>query len=187
MTPDVTRFVDLLIDATSRIEGLYYALPVAGQHTPIYRERVYAYELYHQLRSRWPDPAGWPFVSNGEVDKRSHQIMRGDEVTNRIPDLLVHRPGSMEGNLVILEIKAINAATDAIADDLRKLAAFCNLGYRLGVLLFFGSESSRDELLRRCTNAMRRAANTADLEKTLVLWHSAPGVAATVLEWEAAV
>lgn len=39
---------DLLIRATKAIEGGYFHLALAGG-TPVYRERVYCYELYHQL------------------------------------------------------------------------------------------------------------------------------------------
>ena len=40
----------LLKDATSGIEGNYFQLPIDGSEDPIYRERVYCYELYHQLK-----------------------------------------------------------------------------------------------------------------------------------------
>jgi hypothetical protein len=32
-------------------------------------ERVYYYELYHQMRRRWPEPDHSPYWLNGEIDK----------------------------------------------------------------------------------------------------------------------
>ena len=59
------EFQDKLIAATTRIADDYFQLPVADAEGA-YRERVYCYELYHQLRSEWRD---FPFSLGGEVDK----------------------------------------------------------------------------------------------------------------------
>ena len=46
----VEAFIRCLTNATARVPEVYCQLPVAGEKSPIYRERVYCYELYHQLR-----------------------------------------------------------------------------------------------------------------------------------------
>jgi hypothetical protein len=46
---------DVLAEATAAIEARYFRLPIAGGD-PIYRERVYCYELYHQMRLLWLCP-----------------------------------------------------------------------------------------------------------------------------------
>jgi hypothetical protein len=56
MAPDVEQFLELLTRATARLDDPYFALPIDGQVHPEFRERVYAYELYHQLRTIWPAP-----------------------------------------------------------------------------------------------------------------------------------
>lgn len=43
-------FVKILRKATANIPPEYFQLPIAGREDPIYRERVYCYELYHQMR-----------------------------------------------------------------------------------------------------------------------------------------
>lgn len=52
MEKDIGTFIQLLNDATKEIEDQYFQLPIDGADS-VYRERVYAYELYHQLRKIW--------------------------------------------------------------------------------------------------------------------------------------
>jgi hypothetical protein len=56
---DVEMFRSLLIAATELVDDEYFLLPVADENggEPIiqHRERVYSYELYHQLRLEWPN------------------------------------------------------------------------------------------------------------------------------------
>lgn len=63
----------ILKDATAGIGQGYFHLNVDGGN-PIYRERVYCYELYHQMRLRWP--ADTEYCLNGEIDKAAHPILR---------------------------------------------------------------------------------------------------------------
>lgn len=149
---DVDRFRALLSHATGSVGRDYFILPVAdaegGEPLIQYRERVYAYELYHRLRCVWPD---WPYSLGGEVDKRRHPVVRGAGLDNVKPDLLVHVPGAMDQNLVVVEIKAAspNPPADervAIETDLKKLAAFCGSAqYEAGFLLVFGEEIGRTQ------------------------------------------
>ena len=66
-------FNKILQAATAMVPKEYFLLSLHGAD-PIYRERVYCYELYHQLRCLWP--AETPYRLNGEVDKRNHHIFR---------------------------------------------------------------------------------------------------------------
>jgi len=112
----------LIADATKHIEQNYFQLPIDGQEDPIYRERVYCYELYHQLRSRWPVNTNYEL--SGEVDKSGHPLIRNNNLDRVKPDLLVHIPGDMRGNYTIIEVKPITANRDGIAKDLSTLTAF---------------------------------------------------------------
>lgn len=82
----------ILEDATAAITAPYFQLPIFGG-PPVWRERVYCYELYHQMRIRWPEDS--PLILTGEVDKRAHPIFRELQARQVIPDLLVHSPGLM--------------------------------------------------------------------------------------------
>ena len=82
------QLTQILRDATAAIGKEYFLLPIHGAD-PVYRERVYCYELYHQMRLRWPD--GCVYRLNGEVDKMGHPYFQDAAAPK--PDLLVHQPG----------------------------------------------------------------------------------------------
>lgn len=185
-TYDVDKFRRLLTEATAAVRPDYFMLPVAdvrGDEMLIhYRERVYAYEVYHQLRSRWPD---WLYSLGGEVDKSRHPIVRGPDLDRAKPDLLVHVPGDMEHNLVVIEIKpaspeALPSERAAIDRDLRKVAAFrSQVRYAAGILLVFG-----EAIVRILQHARESRSKGVDL--TLIeLWHHPrPGCPARRVPWD---
>ena len=74
LVEDIDRFRELLSHATESVGRNYFMLPVAdatgGEPLIQYRERVYAYELYHRLRCIWPY---WPYSLGGELDKRGRR------------------------------------------------------------------------------------------------------------------
>lgn len=177
---DVESFRHILTIATERVGEQYFLLPVADQDggAPIiqYRERVYSYELYHQLRLAWPT---WGYSLGGEVDKRNHPVIHGPDLDNAKPDLLIHVPGTMEHNLVVVEIKALspdpaNPERALIHDDLRKLRAFCDrAAYEAGFLLVFGDDVNR--IIDHVNAATAQGLNVDRIE----LWHHrGPGNAA---------
>src|ERR1700685_2056549 len=73
------QFTQILRDTTAAIPPEYFLLPIHGGD-PVYRERVYCYEFYHQMRRLWP--ADSLDRLNGEVDKRSHPYFQ-DGAGNR--------------------------------------------------------------------------------------------------------
>lgn len=76
--------IDKLISvATGNIAKNYFQLPVDGRDDPIYRERVYCYELYHQLRLYWP--TNTQYEIGGEVDNSSFGVQ-----IRRYPTILYH-------------------------------------------------------------------------------------------------
>jgi hypothetical protein len=150
MTPahSAEKVIELLIRATAEIPEQYFRLPIAGKLTGEWRERVYCYELYHQLR---PLLEGIPSVSlAGEVDKAGHPLFSEPELENKKPDLIVHSVGSMENNLVVIEVKQAKAL-DGVKKDLRTLRDFKEVaGYEAGCLLLFGpNETMLDDLNRK--------------------------------------
>lgn len=136
---DCDRFIDSLRRATAKVEDIYFKLPVEGGDA-MFRERVYCYELYHQLRLALNRESGFPYKLNGEVDKRRHPVLR-DLDLEKIPDFLVHDPGTPE-NLVVMEVKPLDAISPhALRADLDKLSAFVSrAGYERGILLAYGHE-----------------------------------------------
>ena len=132
-------FEDLLSQATSQVGPAYFTLLTMDHVEPISRERVYCYELYHQLRGVWPSEGALEAYSiNGEVDKIGHAAFAGP-LHGAKPDFVVHVPGSMEHNLVTVEVKRRSATPESLMDDLEKLHLMTTFGrYYRGILIVFG-------------------------------------------------
>lgn len=130
----------MLRDATERIDSHYFLLNIAGAKS-VYRERVYCYELYHQLRKKWDRT---DFVINGEVDKAGHPLLGCLGVKGRKPDLLIHGPGDMDKNYAILEVKSCEVDRRGIRKDLETLKFFRQHGrYKNAVFLIYGERSNK--------------------------------------------
>lgn len=162
-------FLRLLIEAAARIETHYFQLPVAGAEKPMFRERVYCYELYHQLRCVLGD--GFPYKLDGEVDKAGHPILP-PTLGHKKPDFIVHVPGQMNRNLVVIEVKPVTAPIGRIRDDLRTLQNFLLEGkyYRAIMLLYGNGEYDLPERLRIETDRWYQQC----AERVLFMWHRGP-------------
>ena len=180
---DLDGFLDLLCAAAAAVGERYFQLPVAGAEDTQYRERVYSYELYHQLRSRWPQ-ALHRYDLGGEVDKGGHRLVRGNGLDRAKPDLIVHVPGSMESNLAVVEIKAWLPDQNEVAVDLKKLSAFVeHAGYAGGVYLVYGSRGADpDALLDRCRAACENATIPMP-DSVRLLLHSSAGTVPVSHSW----
>ena len=132
----VDAFTRLLMTATARIPELYFQLPIADQDDPIYRERVYCDELYHQMRILLDaDASCGGYALSGEIDKQGHPIIRPCS-----PDLVFHVPGDMESNIAVVEVKPANGSIKGIRKDLETLSYFVDeaVRYQVGVHLVYG-------------------------------------------------
>lgn len=175
--PDLERefeqFLLILIQATEAVEEHYFRLRLAGQDDPIFRERVYCYELYRCIRELMP--VEWGYVLTGEVDKAGHPLLR-DQCGPKKPGFIVHTPGTMTHNLAVIEVKPANADEAAILEDLETLKCFVeSAGYTGGILLLYGDLGPRVERLRRVASEYLRHPQ---LE---LVWHQLPGQRAEIL------
>jgi len=171
----IDRFLNILQAATAQVSQPFFQLPVAGQEDPIYRERVYCYELYHQMRTLLEalaeaDPLR-EFVLNAEIDKQGHLF-----IEPHMPDFVFHVPGTMEHNLVVVEVKPVTAAADKIQKDIRTLEHFVSDRgrYSLGVELVYGD---RNDEFGKFEVAFREVANV----NFQLFRHRRPGEPATMV------
>src|SRR5262245_8520073 len=146
----MNQFTGIFLEATAAIAREYFLLPVHNADS-VFRERVYCYELYHQMRARWPEDC--PYFLNGEVDKQQHPYFQHGFPK---PDYLVHIPGTGDNHAVI-EVKSRAATADQIRDDLRKLVLFRTLReypYQRALYLFYGidPETARARVLASAEN-----------------------------------
>lgn len=151
--------------ATAQIEHSFFLFPIMGGGQ-VFRERVYCYELYHQLRCVWKGVD--PYVLNGEVDKKSHPFLKELKSSSKIPDFLVHTPGAMAGNFGIIEVKPGDATEGEIKGDLEKLTHFIEAWqYKRAILLLYGENTEA------VTGRVRGAANRLRTCASIEIWHHA--------------
>jgi len=152
MKKDFQCFLESLKEAVRRIDRHYFQLDVADSKNPIYRERVYCYELYHQLRCILGN--SFQYKLDGEIDKRAHPIIE-PELGAKKPDFIVHMPGEMDRNLVIMEVKSVNVKDkiNKLRKDLKTLKGFLDkAGYYRAIMLIYGNgkqglpQEIRDEI-----------------------------------------
>ncbi|MBT9255308.1 hypothetical protein KMZ30_06925 [Phycicoccus sp. KQZ13P-1] len=134
----------LLREAVVGVPSEYFSLPYLDKQrasTTAHQERVYCYELYHQMRLVMAESKhdaiaaavedGWRV--NGEVAKGLSYISG-----RQIPDFIWHKPGSLE-NGHVLEVKSAAARWAPLHSDVKKLQEFkAQAGYAHATLLTFG-------------------------------------------------
>ena len=172
--------ITCLRDATGAIEDIYMLLPMAMQEARAL-ERVYTYELYHQLRSRWVDPY---YSWGGEISKRGH-IHFQHPTLRKIPDLLLHHPGDHAGNLLVIEIKMATTFTrPGLCKDLQTLTAFRQdrehfLAYQGALFLLVGGS------MADVNRALQLSLDIEGVDTNLIrfYWHPGPGERARLIPW----
>jgi len=178
-------FLSLLSQAGAGVDERWFLLPHSTREPAVrgytYRERVYTYELYHQLRTLSDTDVGVsagcpPYTLSGEIDKAG---LNAPIVGSRYkPDLLWHVPGEPSSNGVVVEIKAAASLRQAGIDkDLRTLAAMTgdqHRGYAVGVFLVFGP--TRTDLRARVNRAAAQLSSDGlNLQRVQLFHHPVCG------------
>lgn len=130
---------EIIAESTKNIKKEYFLITNAFSRV-VYRERVYCYELYHQMRLQLQDK--FDVLINGELDKVGYNTLRENGVKYYKPDFLIHRPGDGHLNESIIEVKNSFAQSREIKKDLTKMAVFIELlNYKKGIYLIYGENS----------------------------------------------
>lgn len=170
------QFMRCLMKAIESIDVHYFQLPIAGTDKPIYRERVYCYELYHQLRCVLGDNFHFHYELHGEVDKAGHPIIRNAKK----PDFIVHKPGNMS-NLVVIELKPVTVGkrVPKLKDDFNTLKWFINkANYYRGIMLIYGNVNGNLPL-----NIQQEIKDVND-GRIIIIWHYEPNKEPKIIEDE---
>ena len=178
------ELTSILCEATKAISTQYFQLPVADQENPIYRERVYCYELYHHIRTLWPEDT--PYSLGGEVDKSGHPLIRGSGLDRTKPNPLVHVQGDMDYNELVIEVKPINAELAGIKKDLQTLTAYRRkANYRRAILLVYGGPRGDFARFRLNVRSITTQDTNASIDLGLIeFWqHGTCGQAAARAGW----
>ena len=157
-------FIAQLKCATANIDSKCFKLSTAGHEEQIFRERVYCYELYHQLRCNLAN--GFPYNINGELDKKGHLFIKGEFK----PDFIVHVSGTMENNLAVIEVKQINSKDGEIKEDINKFKDFLDNKYYRAIMLIYGDNENKVKYAQKEINNLPEHS-----EHILLLWHKEYG------------
>jgi hypothetical protein len=118
--------------AAGQVSGSHFLLPVADSTKPALRERVYCYELYHQLRCICP-----ALSISAEPDKRGNSAFPAG-IKRPNPDLIFHVPGSNDDNLAVVEVEN-DPTPKHLAKDFGNFRLMKeHLGYSVLILLIYG-------------------------------------------------
>ncbi len=167
MEKDFDFFIRCLLDAGEKIEPHYFQISTAGANELIYRERVYCYELYHQLRNALGDD--FLYKLDGEVDKEGHPLIR-PTLGPKKPDFIVHIPGKMNRNLVVIEVKPITTENRELEKDINTLKGFLEKArYYRAIMFIYGEGECRNNIIQMAKNSI------GDNNRILLVRHCRPG------------
>ena len=179
------KFQKSLQWATKSMHQYYFRIAMANLRGHRFRERIYCYELYHQLRLSLQC---FPYTLQGEMDKNGNSIIHR-EIGALKPDFILHEPGTMENNLVVIEVKPLNNTNRLqLKKDLDTLTKFLDLGYYRAIHLIYGSLIRDDGGISKIIRIYREYMNPTRLNayrgKLLLYWHRNNGEFAIIYDWE---
>lgn len=144
----IREYIELIKEALSQVEPAYFELTTTYEPSGIVRERVFCYELYHQLRNRMT--TNHKLTLNGEIDKRGHIDFNHEDQKN--PDFVFHIPGTHEGNTLIIEVKGKLNSID-IKKDFDTVSTFIEkYNYQAGIFILYNH--SLDEFIEESSQML---------------------------------
>ncbi|MCY0899401.1 MAG: hypothetical protein OWU33_10790 [Firmicutes bacterium] len=173
-------FIDALKQASSQIGEVYFHPKVAvpgksPYRLRLWRERVYCYELYHQLRvslaAKEITSGMAPYFIFGEMDKAGHPALKGTRFAPK-PDFIFHHPGKSgsSNNVAVVEVKTI-LASDNRRVLCKSLETLCKtqkmLDYQLALIYVFGYENDDPEVFRWLIKTITAMKNN----RLHIVWH----------------
>lgn len=142
---NLQQYIELIKKALVNIDEKYFRIKFEGIGKEKIRERVFCYELYHQIR-KLLDDSGELDVSgglllNGEIDKSGNPKFKSEN-----PDFVLHRPGTCN-NVIVVEVKG-NLNKRGIKKDIETLTKFvADHAYKKGIYIIY--ENSLDKIEKK--------------------------------------
>lgn len=130
------KYINLIKNSLESIEPNYYRL-VTADNNHVVRERVFCYELYHQMRLKQINfEQDLVLQIHGEVDKRGHEDFKEKDQKN--PDFIFHQTGVHQNNMLVIEVKGKLRTRKEITNDIDKLITFIDkYYYKAGVFILY--------------------------------------------------
>lgn len=149
MDRTVELFLQLIMDSLENVGDEYYKLTTTYRTLGVVRERIFCYELYHQMRLIQSARGLTDVQIHGEIDKSGHVAF--DSNARKNPDFVFHVPGMMKGNAIVVEVKGKIEGTyqEGVYKDIVTLSKFTNNKhyYHSAVLIIYNC--TYDEFLRK--------------------------------------
>ncbi len=166
MEPSVQaeEIVSLICDSMGKVGKAYINVSVYNEPTSIRRERIYCYELYHQMRKEYDKrirrSSLWKKLCiNAEADKSGIR----NYALGINPDFIIHQQGTIALNVCTVEVKVRMNSSAGIKKDFESISDMMHkLNYQTGVFVLVGS--SLDEFI----NSIRRGRLVRERLKELV-------------------
>lgn len=143
MDKELKKYLNIIIEALNNMDERYYNLKTTYEPAGIVRERVFCYELYHQIRCVQTKQRETKLSLNGEIDKRGHPEF--DEHDQKNPDFVFHIPGKTSGNTIVMEVKGKikGEYTEKCIKDFKTLEVFVRkYHYKVGIFLLYNYSST---------------------------------------------
>ena len=167
----ILDYLELIKSSLICIEPGYFRLATTYEPSGIVRERVFCYELYHQIRSKMNHRH--TLSLNGEIDKRGHVDFKPEHRKN--PDFVFHIPGEHEGNTLIIEVKGrLDYGPESITGDLQNILTFINCyRYRAGIFILYNH--SIQDLIAVMGRGLQAIATDVAADAVFILCIKQPG------------
>ncbi|MCC3359422.1 hypothetical protein [Bacillus sp. REN16] len=114
------NYTDFFVRALDNVGKEYYK--VKTTYGEIVRERVFCYELYHQMRMIQDKYELTNISLSAEIDKRGHNGFKRRDQKN--PDFVFHQYGTFKRNEIVIEVKG--SLGRGIFKDFETLSVYCN-------------------------------------------------------------
>jgi hypothetical protein len=131
------NILEMIQASIKNVNMKYFKLETTYELSGIVRERVFCYELYHQIRKyQVINNDNINKVSlNGEIDKRGH--LKFKERDRKNPDFVFHIPGETKGNTSVIEVKG-KLVKKEIIKDFNTLTLFVKkYNYKFGIFILY--------------------------------------------------
>lgn len=179
---DFNEFIEAFKKACKNMDSKYFSVKFADdqRNKNYYKERVYAYELYHNLRNLLDNEK---YTLAGEMDKGGN-LMFPKDLQGKIPDFIVHVPEINSWNLAVIEVKTTTSFNkgSGLVKDLKKITDFIEMQphYFGGIELLFGDCEER-KLSKKVADFLENKQCVSNATKNLIkngrikiLLHCAP-------------
>ena len=166
---EASKYIDVLKKSLSKVEKKYFKLTTTYELHGIVRERVFCYELYHQIRKHLGEN---DILSlNGEIDKRGNIDFEKNDQKN--PDFVFHVQGENKRNTLVVEVKG-KIIRPSIQKDFRTLLLFVEkYNYTSGAFVLYNHNLK--EFMDKMNGKMEEFRTHDDVSKINILCQNNSG------------